>query len=77
MEDLRHTGGAVEVHFGPADDGWRLVVADDGRGLAGASTDGLGLLGAQERVEQAGGYLDLGASEAGGARLLAWLPDEG
>ncbi|MBU1430553.1 sensor histidine kinase [Myxococcota bacterium] len=59
------------------DDGWRLIVEDDGRGLPPtAQRSGLGLLGAVERAEGAGGYLDLDQSELGGARLTAWLPEE-
>ncbi len=74
----RHAdASAVTVRLGAADDGWRLEVSDDGRGLSGEGRQGgLGLVGARERVEQVGGYLDLGASDAGGACLLAWAPGE-
>lgn len=72
----------VDVHLSPADDGWRLVVEDDGRGFSpgGGEGAGLGLVGARERVEQAGGYLDLENRDPapddtpGGARVLVWLP---
>ncbi len=57
-----------------ADDGWRLTVEDDGRGLPPELQGGLGLIGARERVEAAEGYLDLETGAAGGLRLLAWLP---
>lgn len=71
----------VRITLDAFDDGWRLKVEDDGVGLSGMSrprTDrgGLGLVGARERVEQAGGYLDLEASDLGGACLMAWLPEE-
>lgn len=69
----------VWICFGPADDGWQLVVEDDGRGLDPArpkSSGGLGLVGARERVEQAGGYLDVLARAGGGVRLVAWLPPD-
>jgi signal transduction histidine kinase len=102
------TRGAIVC--GPADDGWRLVVEDDGRGLPawrgsvgpggqdgpdapggenpdprpldarsaeGRSSGGLGLLGARERVEGAGGYLDLERGARGGVRITVWVPDEG
>ncbi|MCA9526550.1 MAG: hypothetical protein KC549_09685, partial [Myxococcales bacterium] len=61
---------------GRADDGWRLVVEDDGRGLTPGREGGLGLVGARERAEQAGGYLDVEPGEAGGVRLLVWLPED-
>lgn len=74
----RHAAASrVKVSFAPADDGWRLVVEDDGRGLAAPApggSGGLGLLGARERVEQAEGYLDVEDREAGGVRVLAWVP---
>lgn len=68
---------SVELTFGPFDDGWRLVVADDGRGLPTAEPGrrrGLGLVGARERVEAAGGYLDVEPGVPRGVRLVAWLP---
>lgn len=69
----------VWIFFGEADDGWQLRVEDDGRGLdpdRPKSTGGLGLVGARERVEQAGGYLDVLDREGGGVVLLAWLPPD-
>ncbi|MFN3202283.1 MAG: sensor histidine kinase [Bradymonadia bacterium] len=71
----------VRITLDGYDDGWRLMIEDDGVGLSDMDrprTDkgGLGLVGARERVEQAGGYLDLEPSEWGGACLLAWLPEE-
>ena len=66
----------VRVSVGPFDDGWRLVVEDDGVGLnrAPGTRRGLGLVGARERVERAGGYLDVEASTPHGTRLIAWHP---
>jgi signal transduction histidine kinase len=67
----------VSVSLLPFDDGWRLVVEDDGKGLPAAPSEGrrgLGLLGARERVEQAGGYLDVEAAGPRGTRVLAWHP---
>ena len=73
----RHAGAAaVTVALCAADDGWRLTVEDDGRGLAADAGGGLGLVGARERVEQVGGYLDVGSGASGGACLLAWVPAE-
>ncbi len=65
----------VRVALDAADDGWRLQVEDDGRGLApDARGGGLGLVGARERVEDLGGYLDVEPGAGGGVRLLAWVP---
>ncbi len=66
----------VRLELRAADDGWRLVVEDDGGGLSGEVGGGLGLVGARERVTQVGGYLDLEAGEWGGLRLTAWVPGE-
>jgi signal transduction histidine kinase len=66
----------VVISLGPADDGWQITVDDDGQGLPDEVDGGLGLVGARERVEQAGGYLDLETAPLGGLRLLAWLPLE-
>ena len=73
----------VSVRLEAADDGWRLQVEDDGRGLPETGDEGrpgggvgLGLVGARERVVQVGGYLDVGQSDAGGMSLLAWVPAE-
>lgn len=76
----RHAEASVVwIRFGPADDGWLLTVEDNGRGLdpnRPKSSGGLGLVGARERVEQAGGYLDLEPRPGAGVRLLAWLPPD-
>lgn len=76
----RHAeASAVWIRFGEADDGWQLTVEDNGRGLdpdRPKSSGGLGLVGARERVEQAGGYLDVTPREGGGVVLLAWLPPD-
>ena len=71
----------VEIDLGPFDDGWRLVIEDDGKGLPAEPAKerthgGLGLVGARERVEQAGGYLDIELGRIGGVRLTAWLAEE-
>lgn len=62
---LRHANArTAAVTLGPG----RLVVDDDGSGLGGAPT-GHGLAGLRERIEDAGGTLDLGASPLGGTRV--------
>jgi signal transduction histidine kinase len=57
------------------DDGHaRLVVEDDGHGLAGQATPHLGWLGMHERVTSVGGVLSIGPAGASGLRLEATLP---
>ncbi len=72
---LRHAGaqrvrirGAVEGHR------YLLEIADDGLGIN--APPGLGLAGMSERARLAGGALDLGTGELGGARLRVTLPLE-
>jgi len=60
----------------------RLIVEDDGRGMAtGAPIDltepHLGLLGMRERITAVGGTLGVGARPAGGLRIDARIPVEG
>lgn len=55
----------------------RLVVEDDGVGLApgaSAKAGSLGLLGMRERFGAIGGGLALGSANQGGVRLEAWAP---
>lgn len=63
---LRHSGASrAAIALGPG----TLTVEDDGGGFAGSSS-GHGLTGLRERIEDAGGTLELGVSaRLGGARL--------
>ena len=66
---------AVSGHF----DGVPLAtlhVEDDGRGQRGSviGSNGLGLVGARERVEALGGDFEVTRGDAGGVRLRATLP---
>ena len=52
-----------------------LTVQDDGRGIEPAGgRKGFGLIGMRERVELAGGELEIGAAVGGGTRIRASLP---
>ena len=51
-----------------------VFVADDGRGLAGATDGGFGLVGMRERVELAGGDLTVEAGEPHGTVVRARIP---
>mgnify|MGYP003694153907 CR=1 FL=1 len=73
----RHAGAArVAVELEVVDGQVRLVVEDDGRGVAGEPTPHLGLLGIRERVTTLGGTLRVGAANGGGFRVEALIPVE-
>jgi signal transduction histidine kinase len=71
----RHAGArAVDVVLAYREDGVRLSVGDDGRGLAsgdGARPAGarLGLAGMRERARQLGGRLEVDSAPAAGTRI--------
>jgi signal transduction histidine kinase len=53
----------------------RVCVSDDGKGFdIGRDTDGFGLLGMRERVELAGGTLEVASAPGEGATITAVLP---
>ncbi|MFJ5831853.1 sensor histidine kinase [Streptomyces sp. NPDC093089] len=61
----RHSGAsAIDVTVRYDDDGARLCVTDNGRGLGGAE-EGFGLAGLRERVRLADGTVDLRSSDRG------------
>ncbi|GAA1017614.1 two-component sensor histidine kinase [Acrocarpospora pleiomorpha] len=62
---------AVNVHCDPSRA--RLVVADDGRGFA-PEREGFGLLGMRERVELAGGSVEVDTGPGTGTRLTVTIP---
>ncbi|GAA4842523.1 histidine kinase [Luteimicrobium xylanilyticum] len=70
-------GSPVSVEVGGAPDGWLHVLVRNGRnGLADPATAtgaGLGLVGMRERVELAGGRLEV-REDPGAFVLEAWLP---
>ena len=51
----------------------RLVVADDGRGIP-PGREGFGLLGMRERVQLAGGSVDVHSGSGSGTRLTVTIP---
>jgi signal transduction histidine kinase len=74
---LKHAGPAhasVRLRYG--DRALELEVLDDGRGPAGASRGGFGLLGMRERAALYGGMLAADAQPDGGYALRASLPLE-
>ena len=72
-----HASG-VTVDVAPADGGVRLAVSDDGVGFAvpTRSSEGLGIVGMQERVRLAGGRFELASQVGDGSRITVWVPLE-
>ncbi len=70
-----HAGGVV-VEVESVDGGVRLSVADDGVGFAAPmrSSEGLGIVGMQERVRLVGGRFVLTSHVGEGSRVMVWLP---
>lgn len=62
---------SIAVRLEPS--GAHLVVADDGRGFA-PGKQGFGLLGMHERVQLAGGLVDITGEPGGGTRLSVSIP---
>ncbi|GAA2972497.1 signal transduction histidine kinase [Microbacterium terrae] len=62
----------VSVASGP--DALRIVVTDDGRGIAPESTIGVGIQSMRERTDEVGGTLTIDRPPAGGTRVVADLP---
>ncbi|MCI0433767.1 MAG: GAF domain-containing sensor histidine kinase [Gemmatimonadetes bacterium] len=73
-----HAGAqAVNVNI-EADEGVRLTVRDDGRGLAGdAGARGSGLTGMQERLALIGGTMSIRNRNGGGVELIVTVPEAG
>jgi signal transduction histidine kinase len=75
---LKHAGPAsarVTVRY--LSDGVEVEVADSGAGPVASHPPGHGLVGMKERVALYGGSLETGASEQGGYRVLARIPERG
>ena len=71
---MRHSGASqVRVAVERDADTVRVEVVDDGRGRA-AVEPGHGLTGMRERIEAAGGRLDIETAPGQGFRLCAMLP---
>ena len=74
---VRHAHASrVTVEVEPADTGIRLSVADDGVGFAvpTRSSEGLGIVGMQERVRLVGGRFSLVSRVGEGSRITVWAP---
>jgi signal transduction histidine kinase len=67
---------SVEIVISVVDQSLRVVIRDDGVGMAGKSTAGLGLLGIQERVRELGGTLGIQSPRNKGTEITVELPQE-
>jgi two-component system, NarL family, sensor kinase len=56
------------------DDGLRIEVRDDGRGLPADPADGVGLASMRERAGELGGWCQIEPALNGGTSVRAWLP---
>ncbi|WP_175479799.1 histidine kinase [Paracoccus homiensis] len=78
---LRHSGArgvTIRLWTDPAD--WRMILADDGQGMAADHREGTGLTGMRERITALGGSLGLSSTPNGttlDARLPRWQGAEG
>lgn len=71
---LRHSGARhVRVSVRRAGDAVQAEVSDDGRGQAN-TVAGHGLTGMRERIEEAGGQLEIDSPPGGGFRVRARMP---
>jgi two-component system sensor histidine kinase UhpB len=74
---LRHAGAqTIELELGVEDDELRLVVADDGRGMAGDESEGPGIRGMRERSLLIGGRLRIDSPWGRGVRVRLDVPRE-
>ncbi|MBV0932047.1 sensor histidine kinase [Marinobacterium weihaiense] len=77
---IKHAEGTyVLIRLVDEQDGVRLVIEDDGRGLESernTRTGGFGLLGIRERAEHMHASLDITSLQAGGVRIEVFVPAE-
>ena len=63
---LRHADARrVEIRLWTDPAHWRMILADDGKGLSPGSREGTGLTGMRERITLLGGTMSLSSDEAG------------
>jgi signal transduction histidine kinase len=70
----KHANASTVVITVAAGDELRVIVADDGVGISGVSTGGLGLKNMRQRAERLGGGMEIGTSREGGTRLTWFVP---
>lgn len=71
----RHGGARhVRIHIRAGQDAIRVAVEDDGAGLSGQKSGGMGVKGMRERLAAIGGTLRLESRPGGGTLLAAEIP---
>jgi signal transduction histidine kinase len=72
----KHSGaGRAQLQMRSAEDRLAVLVSDDGKGFDPmGDTSGFGLAGMRERIELAGGELQIESREGAGTRILASVP---
>ena len=78
LTNVARHAGATDAHVRLTTLGHeaRIVVEDNGRGIAPDASPHMGWLGMRERVTALGGQLAIGAAGAHGVRLDAQIPLE-
>jgi two-component system sensor histidine kinase UhpB len=73
---IRHSGAGRVTLSGDADDGGGFVmeIADDGKGMADGTREGIGLPGMRDRVEAIGGIFAVGSAPGRGTTITVRLP---
>ena len=74
----RHAGASeVTVRIDEVEDGIRLTIEDNGRGISDAKDKKtFGLLGMRERIAMLGGRLEIHSRPGKGTRIAGWLPHQ-
>jgi two-component system sensor histidine kinase UhpB len=72
---MRHSGASeVLVALNNVGGGLRLVVRDNGRGVANGDTGGAGITGMRERAMHVGGWLTVTSPATGGTEVRLDIP---
>jgi two-component system, NarL family, sensor kinase len=74
MNVLKHSGATHACVTIAMTDGLNLVIEDDGVGLIGRGTSGVGLASMRERAAELGGRCTVDEPAAGGTRVSVVLP---
>ena len=74
LNAARHSGGRRCRLALACDNGLRLTVTDDGRGIPDRCPTGVGTHSMRERAAALGGWVAIGPTASGGTEVRAWLP---